>query len=148
MRGRRGLIVSLLTVIAVLCVSIFVGLGIGDRIRALATSQSAGPNALPTPVPDDAASLSPAQSGWKHIQVIAIATDPGFPDPRVTPTPLPPTPSPNPNPTQSANAAPRSMPSKSPGSSGQRPVWEIGTPSPHGSSNSNGNSATPDDLGN
>ena len=56
-----------------------------------------------TPLPADTAGPGEAISrNWKRLQVVSVATDPAFPDPRVTPPPTPsprPTPSPTPVPT-------------------------------------------------
>lgn len=113
--------------IVILFVSINVGTSIGDRIRGMAQSQSEGVASLPTPVPDDGTTPAPVQNGWKHVQVVAIATDPAFPDPRLTPTPEPPTPSPSPVPT----ATPRSaQASGKPDHASLRPIWDEAEPLP------------------
>jgi hypothetical protein len=127
MRSRRQLLRVLLVVIAVLFIAIYVGVSIGDRIRTASQSQSADEAELPTPVPDDGATYAPAQNGWKRMQVVAIATDPGFPDPRVTPSPTPsPTVAP-PTPRPSPQRTPHPAPSHAPDS---RPIWDLGTPGP------------------
>ena len=57
-----------------------------------------------TPVPEDTGGADEAISrNWKRLQVVSVATDPAFPDPRVTPRP---TPSPRPSPTSTPTAAP------------------------------------------
>ena len=71
----------------VLLVAIIVGERLGDRVLRAATEQRLPLDAtLATPVPElDATSAS----NWKRQQIVSVATDPGFPDPRVTPTPMP-----------------------------------------------------------
>ena len=89
----------------VLVASILVGEKLGDRVM-LQTDQRipiAGSGITPVPVvqPTDHAD-SP---DWKRLQVVAVATDPGFPDPRVT-RPPPPRPTASPTPTATPTAQP------------------------------------------
>ncbi|HTW86114.1 MAG TPA: hypothetical protein VMD91_18730 [Candidatus Sulfotelmatobacter sp.] len=101
---RPGLSALLVAGALVLLVSILIGQKLGNR--ALLQSEQrmpvAGLNITPVPQP------SPTDPGnlhdWKRLQVTAVATDPAFPDPRVTHTPAPtpkptPTPKPSPRPT-------------------------------------------------
>jgi hypothetical protein len=87
-----------------LLVSIFIGEKMGQRVIMRSTEtavlvpevQTAVP--IPSPSEDQAGPIR----DWRKLQVVTVATDPGFPDPRVTPTPTPkpkPTPSPSPTPT-------------------------------------------------
>jgi len=77
-------------------VSIAVGQRIGDR-ALFGSTERRSPAVAPisTPVPET--TVDPELSrNWKRLQVVSVATDPAFPDPRVT---RPPTPSPSPRPT-------------------------------------------------
>jgi hypothetical protein len=61
-----------------------------------------------TPVPEDTPGPNEAISrNWKRLQVVSVATDPAFPDPRVTPPPTP-----TPRPTRSPTPLP--LPTLSP----------------------------------
>ncbi len=91
---------------AVLLASILIGTRIGDHVIVVADGKSADAAAdLPTPVPIGTGVL-PDSPRWKRSQVVAVATDPGFPDPRVTPTPRP-SPSPSARPTARPSGSPR-----------------------------------------
>ena len=84
---------------AILLISIGIGQRLGDRVLNQSTSRRvpiAGPNATPV-----AQTTNPnLERNWKRLQVVSVATDPAFPDPRVTPTPVPrPTERPTPRPT-------------------------------------------------
>src|SRR5580704_14765643 len=71
----------------------------GNRVLGLATER--GPAIVATPVATVVPTDQPNPPGavvWKHTQVVSVATDPGFPDPRVTPEPPPPPPTPRPTP--------------------------------------------------
>ena len=99
MRSRRpGTSLLLLGAAALLLVAIAVGQRLGDRVLRQATEQRTDVGSLlMTPVPQ--ASEDPyVARNWKREQVVSVATDPAFPDPRVTPKPTP-TPRPTPNPT-------------------------------------------------
>ena len=89
MRSRRpALSVILVLGVVVLLVSIAIGQGLGERVLSQATDRHSpivGP--ITTPVP--AAADANLEKNWKRERVISVATDPGFPDPRVTPTPRP-----------------------------------------------------------
>jgi hypothetical protein len=82
----------------VLLIAIAIGQRLGDRVLSQATDRHSpivGP--LTTPVPG---SSDPVVKNWRREQVVSVATDPAFPDPRVTPPPTPkPTPRPTPVPT-------------------------------------------------
>jgi hypothetical protein len=93
----------------VLLASIVIGNGMGTRVLSAVVPQ--GEDLVPSPVASTTA--SPGQGGleelqWKRQQIVSVATDPAFPDPRVTPPPTyvptaPPTPrrTPTPKPTAS-----------------------------------------------
>jgi len=83
----------------VLLISIAIGQRIGDRVLSAGTDrQPTVVRPLATPVPE--ASQGPVVD-WKRQQIVSVATDPAFPDPRATrpPTPTPaPTATPRPTP--------------------------------------------------
>lgn len=94
---RPGFSALLVAGAIVLVVSILIGQKLGDRVL-LQTERRVpivGSGVTPVPVvdPSDRVFLK----DWKRLQVVAVATDPAFPDPRVTKPPTPrPTPSPEP----------------------------------------------------
>ena len=93
----------------VLLAAIAIGQQIGERtiFGADATQRRVDvPGLSVTPVPGDTSGPDEAISrNWKRLQVVSVATDPAFPDPRVTPTPAP-TPKPTPKPTPSPSPTP------------------------------------------
>jgi hypothetical protein len=99
---RTFLSASLILGALVLLVAIVVGNQLGDRVLSQVTERT---QPLPTLViPTAVPAPSEAPQVWKSAQVTAVATDPHFPDPRVTPPPPPtprPTPTPRPAPTRS-----------------------------------------------
>jgi hypothetical protein len=97
----------------VLLVSIAIGQQIGDHALFTATQHRlAFPDETITPVPDDTSTGDPSLSkDWKRLQVVSVATDPAFPDPRVTP---PPTPTPRPTAAPTPAPTPRPSPTPSP----------------------------------
>jgi hypothetical protein len=94
---------------AVLLLAIAVGNNMGNhvlgQIPARVPAIAATPLATPPPLAltENASSLV-----WKRRQVLSVATDPGFPDPRVTPEP-PPTPKPTPKRSPSPSPSPTDM---------------------------------------
>ncbi|HXP93449.1 MAG TPA: hypothetical protein VN905_08245 [Candidatus Binatia bacterium] len=117
-RRRRGrpprafLSWSLIIGSVVLLMAIIIGNQLGDRVLSQVTEQT---RPLPTPVmPSAVPTQSQAPQSWKQVQVTAVATDPHFPDPRVTPPP-PPTPRPTRRPTPAPiPSAPTPAPSSTP----------------------------------
>lgn len=99
MRNRRpGTSLTLIGGALLLLVAIAVGQRLGDSVLRQATEQRttvSGP--IMTPVPQTSDDPGHARN-WKREQVVSVATDPAFPDPRVTPKPTP-TPRPTANPT-------------------------------------------------
>jgi hypothetical protein len=90
-----------------LLAAIVLGQQIGDHTLFSATQQRlAIPDETITPVPGDTPG-DPEQlsRNWKRLQVVSVATDPAFPDPRVTPPPTP-TPRPTPSPTPTPHPTP------------------------------------------
>jgi len=89
----------------VLLISIAVGIGMGDRVLGqIGLHQPVQPTPVPpaTAAPEDRGDTA----GWKHVSVMVAATDPAFPDPRVTPVPEPPA-TPRPRPTFEPTPTPR-----------------------------------------
>ena len=73
---------------AILLISIAIGQRLGDRVLNQSTARRApiaGANATPVAQTTNAN----LERIWKRLQVVSVATDPAFPDPRVTPTPVP-----------------------------------------------------------
>jgi hypothetical protein len=110
MGERAGLSTVLIMGAVVLVISIAVGNSMGNRVLGQIAVRA--PEVVPTPMVSasaDAASLDQVLA-VRH-SVLSVATDPGFPDPRVTPEPppvrtAPPTPrlTPTPKPTPSPSA--------------------------------------------
>ncbi|HEY1729191.1 MAG TPA: hypothetical protein VGG22_12505 [Candidatus Baltobacteraceae bacterium] len=105
MRSRRPQ-VSLMLVLGgiVLLVSIFIGEKMGERVikRSTETAILVPEVQTAAPIPTASADQAGPIRDWRKLQVVTVATDPGFPDPRVTPTPTPkpkPTHTPLPQPT-------------------------------------------------
>lgn len=135
-RPRSSLFLILCGV--VLLASIFVGEKMGERVLGHATETAILVPEVQTPPPQP--TIGPDQGpirDWRKLQVVTVATDPGFPDPRVTkpptptpkptrtPTPAPtyyfPTPAPTPTPPGSEsvpNATPQVYPTPPPGGGG------------------------------
>ncbi len=88
---RVGLSALLILGAVVLVSAVQVGNHVGTHVLGqFARAQEGVPTPLLTPVP--APTDHKASVQWKRVQVISVATDPGFPDPRVTPIPPPPPP--------------------------------------------------------
>jgi hypothetical protein len=90
-----------------LLAAVAVGQQIGEHTIFGATERRVEiPPQTVTPVPEDVGTDEAISRNWKRLQVVTVATDPAFPDPRVTPTPRPtPRPTPSPKPTRSPNPA-------------------------------------------
>ncbi len=94
-----------------LLIAIGIGNNMGNRVLGQIASRGAGAATTPIPSPSALASDDAASHVlWKRRQVLSVATDPAFPDPRVTPEPPPPpppaTPRPSPKPSRTPFAAP------------------------------------------
>jgi hypothetical protein len=116
MRSRRPRTAVVLVAMAcVLLAAIAVGQRLGENTLFSATQRRLDvPDVTITPVPDATPSDEPSLSkDWKRLQVVSVATDPAFPDPRVTPpptpTPRPPPPTPRPTPTPSPSPPPADL---------------------------------------
>jgi hypothetical protein len=94
----------------VLLVAIGVGTAMGNHVLGqVAGQEPIAPTPVPIPTPTGGDSAN--SSAWKHLTILSVATDPAFPDPRITPeqepTPRPrrtatPRPSPTPSPPSGA----------------------------------------------
>ena len=127
------LIICGLTLLA----SIFVGEKMGEHVLGKSTDTAVLVPEIQTPVPSVTASQSGPIVDWRREHVVTVATDPGFPDPRLTrpPTPTPkPTPSPTPaavpTPFLFATATPQ-LPAPSPSTTTSLPPYAIPTPPPN-----------------
>jgi hypothetical protein len=77
----------------VLLVAVVAGQQIGERTIFGATERRIViPQLAISPVPDETGTDEAISRNWQRLQVVSVATDPAFPDPRVTPPPPPPTP--------------------------------------------------------
>jgi hypothetical protein len=87
MKKRADLSFGLVLAAFVLLVSIFVGNNMGNRVLVQVAART---EVAPTPLVTAITVVKDVQSalGWKKIEVISVATDPAFPDPRVTPPPV------------------------------------------------------------
>lgn len=101
MGRRQGLSTLLILGALVLVIAIFIGQSMGNRVLG-AIASKAGDAASPIPIPSvsSLADTVTSRALWKRRQVLSVATDPAFPDPRITPEPeIPATPRPRPKPT-------------------------------------------------
>ncbi|MDQ2681837.1 MAG: hypothetical protein M3Y21_12600 [Candidatus Eremiobacteraeota bacterium] len=75
--------------VVVLLAAVLIGERMGDRVLGQATEKRLDsiPYAVLTPNPNQ--TTSPYGPGWKDSQVLSVAPDPHFPDPRIPPVPLP-----------------------------------------------------------
>ncbi len=91
MSGKRpGLSTVLVMGALVLVIAIFIGNNMGNRVLGQISSRGAGAAATPIATPTPGSSDSPqSRALWKRRQVLSVATDPAFPDPRITPEPEP-----------------------------------------------------------
>ncbi len=107
MHNRRPRTSLTLIVLGILLLaSVFIGQRIGDR-ALFGSTERRNPAVVPLPTPVAEASLDPSVSrNWKRLQIVSVATDPAFPDPRVTPPP--PTPSPTAR-SRASDAAPGAL---------------------------------------
>ncbi len=118
MGPRAGLSTILILGSVVLLFAIVVGQSMGNRVLTQVASRPVDISATPIPTPSSSAGddLGAGAPLWKRREVISVATDPGFPDPRVTPEPtIPPTakPTPKPTPTPTDYPTPNDRPSPS-----------------------------------
>ncbi len=113
MRSRRPRLSAFLILGAVVLIaSILVGEKLGDRVLLQTDTRVPIAGSGITPVPVAQSTDRADASDWKRLQIVAVATDPGFPDPRVTRPPAP-RPTPSPTPTARPTATPRPNPNAS-----------------------------------
>jgi hypothetical protein len=105
---RPGLSLLLIAGAIVLLISIVIGQRIGDRVLLQTERRAPIAGSGVTPVPEADPSDRGELKNWKRLQVVSVATDPAFPDPRVTRPPAPPPPpvTPTPRPTRTPRATP------------------------------------------
>ena len=91
MSGKRpGLSTVLVMGALVLVIAILVGNNMGNRVLGQISSRGVEAAATPIATPTPGSSDSPqSRALWKRRQVLSVATDPAFPDPRITPEPEP-----------------------------------------------------------
>jgi hypothetical protein len=87
---RPGLSALLVGGAFVLVISILIGQKLGDRVLLQTERRVLIGGSGVTPIPGAQASGRDELKNWKRLQVISVATDPAFPDPRVTRPPAPP----------------------------------------------------------
>ncbi|HLI95027.1 MAG TPA: hypothetical protein VKT72_02950 [Candidatus Baltobacteraceae bacterium] len=124
--SKRFLTLILALGILVLVVGIALGEHAGDRVIGQVTEkrlESVAPVTV-TPAPQETRA-SPYGPDWKRTDVMAVATDPGFPDPRVPPA-APPTPTPLPK----FTVPPTMRPTPSPTPNMNLPIWRRLAPMP------------------
>src|ERR1700722_14638721 len=94
--GRRtNLAITIVASGIILLIAIAVGNEMGNRVLGQATER--GPAILATPVATPVGfDPDPGDVNWRRNHVVSVATDPAFPDPRVTPPPPPTAPPPPP----------------------------------------------------
>ncbi len=83
-----------------LLIAVGIGMNMGNRVLGqIGAHVPVQPTAVPAATDDPAGHGEVA--GWKRVTVMSVATDPGFPDPRITPEPeIPATPKPRPKNTE------------------------------------------------
>lgn len=127
--GKRFITVVLALGIIVLLAAITLGEREGSRVIGRVTDQrlqSIAPPTLP-PAPQKGKTTGPYGPNWKRTDVMAVATDPAFPDPRVPPVPLPTAPPPpktTPAPRATAVPTPTATPNMN------VPIWRRAAPLP------------------
>jgi hypothetical protein len=103
---RPGLSALLVAGAVVLIVSILIGQKLGDNVLLQTERRAPVVPVAVTPVPEADSGIHGELKNWKRLQVVSVATDPAFPDPRVTRPPTPPPPPMTPRPTPSPTPAP------------------------------------------
>ena len=124
---RRFLTVILTLGIGALILGIWLGERAGDRVIGQVTEKRLDSIAPVTVTPAPAQSTAPYGPDWKRTEVMAAATDPAFPDPRVPPAALPTaTPAPKFRPTllPTLSASPTPTPNMN------LPIWRRNAPLP------------------
>jgi hypothetical protein len=120
MTPRANLSVMLVVAGLVLLVAIAVGNEMGNRVLGQATER--GPAILATPIATPASADTGDEGNWRRNQIVTVATDPAFPDPRVTPEPPPPPPVVTARPTPAPTPIPSPTESREPYTSPPLPI--------------------------
>jgi hypothetical protein len=124
MGPRAGFSTVLIAGALVLLIAIAIGNNMGNRVLGQIGSRASG--AVVTPVPSPSVSADADAAGhvlWKRRQVLSVATDPAFPDPRVTPEPPPPPPPSTPRPTPKETRTPKPQPATPAGEESSAPPY-------------------------
>jgi hypothetical protein len=106
---RPGLSALLVAGAVVLLVSIVIGQKLGDRVLLQTQRRAPTVGSPVTAVPEADPGSHGELKNWKRLQVVSVATDPAFPDPRVTRPPAPPPPPMTPRPTPTPPPRPRAI---------------------------------------
>jgi len=106
MGPRTNLSATLVIAAVTLLVAIAIGNEMGNRVLGQATERGPAIAATPVGSPLAAATGDAGGASWKHEQIVSVATDPAFPDPRITPEPPPPPPARTPAPRQTPSPRP------------------------------------------
>jgi hypothetical protein len=125
--SKRFLTVVLALGIVVLVVAIALGERAGDKVIGQVTEKRLTSIAPITVTPAPQGTVAPYGPDWKRTDVMAAATDPAFPDPRVPPVP-PPTPTPTPK--YVAPRIKRQTPQPTPSPNLNVPIWRRAAPLP------------------
>ena len=129
--SKRFITLVLALGIVVLAVAIAVGEHMGERVLGQATEKRLSNISPVTITPAPNPTTAPYGPDWKQSQVLAAASDPGFPDPRVPPVPIP-TPAPAPSYVPDRGAVPlgRATPRPTPTPNLNLPIWRRSRPLP------------------
>jgi hypothetical protein len=111
---RANLAITLVVAGVTLIVAIAIGNEMGNRVLGQVTERGPAIAATPVATPVPGGTNAPALYTWKREQVVSVATDPAFPDPRVTPPPPPPPPRYTPAPPKPTLATPTPRPTPTP----------------------------------
>jgi hypothetical protein len=106
MGPRASLSTTLFLGAVTLLIAVAIGNAMGNRVITQVTGRVSVLVPTPLPIVKNEPKENADVPVWKEEQVMSVATDPGFPDPRVTPEPEPP-PTPRPTPTAVPTPSPR-----------------------------------------
>ena len=110
MGPRAGLSTVLIVGGITLLIAIAIGNSMGNRVLGQVAGRIPAVQDTPFAVPSSTPGGPANVMTWKRVQVMSVATDPGFPDPRVTPAPEE-TPTPKPRPKPRPSPSPKPSPS-------------------------------------
>jgi hypothetical protein len=139
MGPRASLSTTLIAGAVTLLIAVAIGNAMGNRVIGQVTGRVSALVPTPFPIVKNEPRDNSDAPAWKEEQVMSVATDPGFPDPRVTPEPEPlptvrpaptaapsPSPTPRPGPTHPYTSPPLLIPLASPSGSGDGQAQETG----------------------